>query len=41
VRADVVVLDPLADALNDVDTVLGLVEVVLGLSGRQLADRQH
>ena len=40
-RTDVVVLDPSADALHHVDPRLSLVEVVLGLSGRELADRKH
>ena len=40
-RRQVVVLDPLAHALRHVDALLRLVEVVLGLAGRQLADREH
>ena len=39
--ADVVLLDPVADAVDHVDPPLRLVEVVLGLAGRELADRQH
>jgi hypothetical protein len=40
-RRQVVVLDPVAHALRHVDTSLRLVEVVLGLAGRQLADREN
>ncbi len=40
-RAEVVVLDPFGHAVDDVDADLRLVEVVLGLAGRELADREH
>lgn len=39
--AEVVILRAVADALDHVDTPLGLIEVVLGLPGRQLADREQ
>jgi hypothetical protein len=38
---DVVVLEPLADTHDDVDATLRLVEVVPGLAGDELADREH
>jgi hypothetical protein len=38
---DVVLLEPTFDALYNVDTALCLVEVVLGLAGRELADRKQ
>jgi hypothetical protein len=41
VSADVVLLEPIPDALDDVDAPLRLVEVVPGLAGDQLADREH
>ena len=39
--AGVVLLDAVADAQDRVDAHLSLVEVALGLAGRQLADRKH
>ena len=36
-----VLLDAVADAVDRVDAHLCLVEVVLGLAGRELADREH
>ena len=39
--ADVVLLHPVADALDHVDPLARLVEVVPVLPGRELADRQH
>ena len=36
--ADVVLLQAALDAVDHVDAHLGLVEVVLGLSGRELSD---
>ena len=39
--AGVVLLDAVADALDHVHAHLGLLEVVPGLAGRELADRKH
>ena len=39
--AGVVLLNAVADAVDCVDPCLSLLEVVLGLAGRQLADRKH
>jgi hypothetical protein len=38
---EVVVLDPVADAVDHVHAPLGLVEVVPRLVGPELSDRQH
>ena len=35
------ILHAVADALHYVDAPLGLIKVVLGLAGRELADRKH
>jgi hypothetical protein len=39
--AGVVLLDAVADGLDHVDPPLGLIEVVAGLPGHELVDRQH